>query len=282
MACKLPAALLLVGGVAGQSPVCMVRHCGFHMLRCGFDWTCIKSMACMARCGDDTSCDFECEQEGYGNGPLDRFLQCSADHDCLPKLGPDCYPAAKCRHDTCNATNAEAVQTLTSLEHFRGEWWTLTGVNPHYDYYPCQHEHVFQAKDGQWINNSTYGIKSAGQHLASVMNLTLLAPGVIQHYYTDAALSPNVEVWRFVSMPHADWAFVLWCGHNPVRYYSGGFLLSRQKDISAMPDDVRASMQSDVEAFGIDLSQLKVMDHSQCTMAANSAAKAKGELSISI
>merc|ERR1719221_91788 len=196
------------------------------MIRCGLDLACIKGMICFGKCGNDTSCDFECEQEAYANKPLNQFMQCSADHGCLPKTDPECYPAAMCRHGNCNATNEEAVQTLFSLDQFKGEWWTLTGVNPHYDYYPCQHEHVFQGKDGQWINNSTYGIKSVDQHLHSVMNLTLLAPGVIQHAYTDATLSPNVEVWRVVSMPEPEWAFVLWCGHNPIKYYSGGFLLS--------------------------------------------------------
>lgn len=253
-------------GTLTQSPICMARHCGFSMLRCGTNLTCLKAMLCFAKCGTDNSCDFECEQEAYGNEPLKHFMQCSADNECLAKLEPDCFPAASCRHGSCNATDAEAVQTLTLLEQLQGEWWTVTGVNPHYDYYPCQHEHIFK-KDGQWINNSTYGIKSPGQHLASVMNLTLLAPGVVRHFYTDAALSPNIEVWRFVSMPHPDWAFVLWCGSNPILHYSGGFVLSKHRDFHAMPTDVKEAMSADLLNFGLNLDNLKVMDNSVCTMA---------------
>jgi len=266
MARALVILALAFASVHAQSPLCMATHCGSSMLRCGMDLTCLKAMLCFAKCGKDNSCDFECEQEAYGNEPLKHFMQCSADHECLAKLEPDCYPAASCRHDTCNATDAEAVQTLVSLEQLHGEWWTVTGVNPHYDYYPCQHEHIFQAEDGQWINNSTYGIKSADQHLSSVMNLTLLAPGVVQHLYTDAALSPNVEVWRFVSMPHPEWAFVLWCGSNPILHYSGGFVLSKHQRFSSMPADVKQAMQADLVNFGLDLDALKVMDNSVCTM----------------
>jgi hypothetical protein len=250
-------------GALGQNPACMMLHCGKEMLTCGTDAVCRGAMMCFATCGSDTSCDFNCEQKAYGNMRLHDFMQCSADHGCLAKLGPDCAPADQCRHGQCNATDAEAVANLTSLEQLKGEWWTLTGVNPHYDYYFCQHEHIaFNGSD--WIDRSTYGIDNSSQRLASIMKLSMPAPGVVRHDYTDAALSPNVEDWRFVSFPHPDWAFVLWCGHNPIHHYSGGFVLSRSKDIASMPQDVRAIMKRDVQKFGLDLDELHVQDNSAC------------------
>jgi hypothetical protein len=241
----------------------MALHCGVQMLKCGMDTVCRNGMACFAKCNNDTSCDFGCEQSAYGNEPMHHFMQCSADNHCLPTHEPDCFPAAKCRRQTCNATNDEAVANLTSLAQLSGEWWTVNGVNQHYDYYPCQHEHVL-FNGTNWVNNATYGIDSKKQRLYSVMALSMPAPGVVRHDYTDTALRPNVETWRFVSFPHPEWAFVLWCGDNPVGYYSGGFVLSRQQDITAMPEAARAAMRSDLLNFGLDLDQLRTMDNSQC------------------
>jgi hypothetical protein len=39
----------------------------------------------------------------------------------------------------------------------------------------------------------------------------------------------QVEDWRLVSMPHPDYALMLWCGQLPVLDYSGGILISRHR-----------------------------------------------------
>ena len=41
-----------------------------------------------------------------------------------------------------------------------------------------------------------------------------------------------MEDWRLVSMPHPDYALMLWCGRLPVLDYSGGIVISRQRKIS--------------------------------------------------
>ena len=47
-----------------------------------------------------------------------------------------------------------------------------------------------------------------------------------------SSLSDQVEDWRLVSMPHPDYALMLWCGRLPVLDYSGGIVISRQRKIS--------------------------------------------------
>ena len=66
-----------------------------------------------------------------------------------------------------------------------------------YDGYPCQHERFIKQESGQWINRVTYCDGKNDECLASgiietIANVSLPAPGVVQHDYTDAPLSPQV------------------------------------------------------------------------------------------
>ena len=91
------------------------------------------------------------------------------------------------------------------------EWW-LSKLSPSLCFffdkslylfftgYPCQHERFIRTGDDtntQWINNVTY---CAGQNdicisdmIVTIANISLPHPGVVQHMYTDAPLSPQVS-----------------------------------------------------------------------------------------
>ena len=44
--------------------------------------------------------------------------------------------------------------------------------------------------------------------IVTVANVSMSAPGVVHHDYTDAPLAPQSEDWRLVSWPHPDYALV--------------------------------------------------------------------------
>ena len=93
--------------------------------------------------------------------------------------------------------------TEKSIFQIKGDWWVIRGLNcgqndfpGGYDGYPCQHERFILQDNGQWINNVTY---CDGKHdqcisdiIVTIANVSLPAPGVVQHDYTDAPLSPQV------------------------------------------------------------------------------------------
>ena len=66
-----------------------------------------------------------------------------------------------------------------------------------YDGYPCQHERFTRQASGQWINTVTYcdGKEDdcISDMIETIANVSLPAPGVVQHDYTDAPLSPQVN-----------------------------------------------------------------------------------------
>ena len=98
-------------------------------------------------------------------------------------------------------------QILILSFQVKGDWWVTRGLNcgqsddypGGYDGYPCQHERFIKQESGQWINRVTYCDGKNDECLASgiietIANVSLPAPGVVQHDYTDAPLSPQVSL----------------------------------------------------------------------------------------
>ena len=50
--------------------------------------------------------------------------------------------------------------------------------------------------------------KCETEMIVTVANVSMPAPGVVHHDYTDAPLAPQSEDWRLVSWPHPDYALV--------------------------------------------------------------------------
>ena len=93
-----------------------------------------------------------------------------------------------------------------------GDWWVIGGLNcgtdPYfaggYDWFPCQHaRYVYQEDKDQWINHVTYcGGKAdtcSTEFITTVANVSLPAPGIVRHQYTDAPLSPQVILGLIIS-----------------------------------------------------------------------------------
>jgi len=148
-----------------------------------------------------------------------------------------------------------------------------------YDWYPCQHErfvksngHDFPNPTTPWVNNITYcggangGLKECTTDIIdTVANITLCAPGVVCHNYTDAPLKPQFEHWRIISMPHPDWIASIWCGGTPLVTYNGGITLGRNKRTMAdMPQWVADNFAAAYKKHGVDWNQMCPSSNEGC------------------
>jgi len=228
------------------------------------------------------------------------MIECIGErHQCLPTYPDD---------GDCLATDADAVQNITSLDQLEGDWWVVKGINcgqvkdespfrpsgkyvpplnptkgraypGGYDWYPCQHErfvksngHDFPNPTSPWVNNITYcggangGMKECSTPIIdTVANISMCAPGVVCHNYTDAPLKPQFEHWRIISMPHPDWIASIWCGGTPLVTYNGGITLGKNKrTMDEMPQWVADNFKAAYARFGADWDQMCPSSNEGC------------------
>jgi len=185
------------GGTPGPNIPCIIEHCLKEVGRCVgsalFGDACLKSLKCNLACTKaDTDghnrapgCAYLCEMtSGYLSADYTTMIECMGERNkCLPTYPDD---------GECLATDADAVQNITSLDQIEGDWWVVKGINcgqvndsspfrpggKHvpslnptkgknfpggYDWYPCQHErfvkstgHDYPNPTTPWVNNITY------------------------------------------------------------------------------------------------------------------------------
>jgi len=183
-------------GTPGPNVPCMLRHCLKEVGACVgsaiFGEACLKTLKCNLACtkADDghnraPGCAYLCEMtSGYTSPHYTKMIECIGErNNCLPT-----YP----NDGECLATDADAVQNITSLDQIAGDWWVVKGINcgqtndsspfrpggkyvpslnptkgknfpGGYDWYPCQHErfvkstgHDYPNPTTPWVNNITY------------------------------------------------------------------------------------------------------------------------------
>jgi len=247
-------------------------------------------------------CAYLCEMTtGDQSTVFTELMDCMAVKD--DKGNPRCM--AKYPDDgECLATDKDAVQNITTLDQIAGDWWVVKGINcgqqtdgtpfhsypPRnptpgknypggYDWYPCQHErfvkssgHDFPNPTTPWVNNITYcggddgGLKECNTTLIdTVANITMCAPGVVCHTYTDAPLKPQFEHWRIISAPHPDWIASIWCGGTPIVAYNGGITLGRNhRSAKEMPTWVEENFRAAYKRFGVDWDQMCESTNEDC------------------
>lgn len=258
-----------------HSNICIGSNCKLAAAKCFTNKKCAQTIGCINACQLDNidtvdktaACAYICEMtHGYENTQFKDVINCMLDHKCLveyPEDGP------------CKGSNSDAITSVKTMEDIEGDWWVLRGINcgegvypGGYDWYPCQHERFIKTESGQWINNVTY---CGGQHdncitdiIVTIANVSMPAPGVVNHKYTDAPLDPQEEDWRLVSMPHPDYALMLWCGRLPVLDYAGGIVISRKKDDSAMPAEVVEEFRSVLKKHDIDWDKTCPSNNNHC------------------
>ena len=76
----------------------------------------------------------------------------------------------------------------------------------------------------------------------------------------------KVEDWKFVAIPDPDWALVIWCGSNPVLKYNGAFVVSRQRNMLAITEEVENALRSEAARFGIAYDDMCVSDNTNCAV----------------
>ena len=149
----------------------------------------------------------------------------------------------------------DGLKNITSIDQIAGTWWVTKGLNPHYDVLPCLHNAYIKepTNETKWIANDTWidNFSKPPQYTSVqpevLMNAT--QPGVFWHWYDWLdQLEPQVVVSR----PHPDYMLELWCGSNPALKYAGGLLMTRNKDISDMPDWINEEFRKVVAKYGLD------------------------------
>ena len=205
---------------------CLAGNCVAPLASCASSLQCMRTVGCVNGCilehlyQEDkvAACAYLCEMtHGYQNTEFTDLIGCMLDSQCLeqyPEDGP------------CIGANKDGLQTVTKMEDIEGDWWVLRGINcgqaPYpggYDWYPCQHERFIKDSDGQWINKVIQFSHFAQSHLihkpqvtycggsqdscvtdmiVTVANVSMTAPGVVHHDYTDAPLSPQGGIQKFL------------------------------------------------------------------------------------
>jgi len=258
-----------------HTTLCVVGQCSSGVAICGTNSKCRQTIGCINTCMLDlideqdrvAQCAYLCEMtHGYENNQFKQLIDCMLKNTCMiqyPEDGP------------CKGSNDDALKSITSMEDIEGDWWVLRGINcgerPYpggYDWYPCQHERFIKSASGQWINNVTYcggaQDKCTTDIIVTIANVSMPEPGVVNHVYTDAPLDPQVEDWRLVSMPHPDYALMLWCGRLPVLDYAGGIVISKHRDGSQMPAQVEAEFRKVLAQHDIDWDKTCPSDNNHC------------------
>jgi len=282
----------------------MMRYCAKEVAECitssiGGE-ECYKTLQCNLKCTKEDDghnrapgCAYLCEMtSGYKSPHYIKMIECTGErHKCLP-IYPD--------DGECLATDADAVQNITSLDQLEGDWWVVKGINcgqvtdgspfrpggksvpplnptqgknypGGYDWYPCQHErfvksngHDFPNPTTPWVNNITYcggangGLGNCSTDIIdTVANITMCAPGVVCHNYTDAPLKPQFEHWRIISAPHPDWVASIWCGGTPLVTYNGGITLGKNKrTMDDMPKWVEELFRAAYKKHGVNWDEM--------------------------
>jgi len=261
---------------AGVNPgLCIALHCSDRAYQCWKDQECYDILMCMQKCQDSQSgtCILDCGLAKISNNEgFQNLMHCMMKNNCIPPTPPD---------GKCLAEDSDALFLLTDLETVKGDWWVLKGQNcgqddvwrGGFDWYPCQHGRFEKVDDGSWINNTTFcgGNDSKclnDKYYVTVPQIYIEAdrPGIVVHDYPlgQAPLVPQIEDWKFVSIPHPDWALVVWCGHNPLIQFNGAYIISRQRSLDNIPKEVEEEFRRVAPQFSLDYDKLCVSDNTKC------------------
>ena len=67
-----------------------------------------------------------------------------------------------------------------------------------------------------------------------------------------------------MAIPDPDWAFVIWCGHNPILNYNGAFVISRKRNLETLTPEIDNKLREAAEKYGIDYDAMCVSDNTNC------------------
>jgi len=219
---------------------------------------CIKGMACLAKCGSDTTCSTGCFA-AFGSDTFTGFLGCALeDKKCLsfpsdPKL-------LGWLDDGAEAPKKVANFDINSL---KGDWFKVLGLDERYDCFECQQNRFRQDEDKGWRMDTSFRLpRFRGQTQVSVE--PPLAPNTFK-WPASSSQKPNANYYQndlteevIVDAPDAkpsmhttgktfgltfwenyyivgqgeDFQFIRYVGHTLQGGYKGAFILSKSPQLS--------------------------------------------------
>lgn len=118
-------------GVDGQ---CFMKKCPLETTNCAGDVSCIKGLACLARCKGGSMCSTGCFAK-FGSNHLDKLLQCSVEkNDCVHVPGKE---NAGWSNDKLADLPAAPIAPFNP-NSLSGTWYKVMGLDSRYDCFDCQ------------------------------------------------------------------------------------------------------------------------------------------------
>jgi len=263
--------------------LCMVKNCRKEVVGCVQDPECKAALDCLESCGlNDQVCSYRCIVS-HESPLFEKFSLCNLQiHNCLNNhaerpMFPDVQPMSSFRGQALTAEVAEQLfvgwmqpdDKFASNQTLEWSWKVVCGVNPAYDYFPCQHQIFYHLKGGKsfWYDPVFQVTTMAGEVVWRRRHYRvkqLETPGSFTFSVLDNGVT-SLEYWRIVDVAEDfSWG---------VFYYSGAASAAGQKYSGAVfctPDGEWPSKEhwprvTEVLATcGIKLWELYQVDNSSC------------------
>lgn len=249
------------GNKVGVDTTCFFRKCSLETAKCGNNPTCLKGLACLARCKGGSMCSTGCFSK-HGSDSLDNLLYCSVEkNDCVQVPGKENV-----------GWSVDKVSDLPGrpIDNFKvssldGSWYKVMGLDSRYDCFDCQ-KNTFQVKSEKTVGmEAIFRIPKPGGfmqnnikeelHLSKADNIAnMQSQGKMfgltfwENWYilgeSDAIDSknsiiensfPNVLPVAFAADTNSDsdLKLIYYTGHTLQGSYKGAFVYSRSPTLSS-------------------------------------------------
>lgn len=122
------------GNSVGVDGKCFFKKCSVQTLSCANDQTCVKGLACLARCKGGSMCSTGCFAK-YGSETLDKLLYCSVEeNDCVQVPGKGNLGWVK---DKLSDLPSKPIEDY-DIKSLSGTWYKVMGLDSRYDCFDCQ------------------------------------------------------------------------------------------------------------------------------------------------
>jgi len=247
---------------------------------------CIKGMACLAKCGSDTTCSTGCFA-AFGSDTFTGFLGCALeDKKCLS------FPSDPKLLGWLDDANAPIKIANFDIKSLKGDWFKVLGLDERYDCFECQQNRFRQDQEGGWRMDTTFRLpRFRGQTQVSVE--PPLAPDTFKwpvgytqkpdaNYYQNdlteevivdkQSAKPSMHTtgktfgltfWEnyYIVGQGEDFQFIRYVGHTLQGGYKGAFVVSKTPELS--PASL-AEVQKMATDQGLDLGGFCKIQNKAC------------------
>ena len=135
-------------GVDGQ---CFFKKCALETSSCANNPSCLKGLACLARCKGGSMCSTGCFAK-HGGPELDNMLHCSVEkNNCVQVPGKG---ETGWTQDTLADIPTKPLSSF-DMKSLEGKWFKVMGLDSRYDCFDCQ-KNSFIVKDDKTLKMEAF------------------------------------------------------------------------------------------------------------------------------